>query len=341
MKNKFLSIIFAAVMATCGVFATGCGKENKTTNKTPTSDEIIIDGKEEEAIPMPKAMSFSAPKLLSDSGEPVAQTSSVTLTATVEPSNATYQAVDWSVSFVNQSSTWASGKTASDYVTVTPTSDGALTATVECLSAFGEQINVTVTSRDNADASATCVCDYLKPVEDINITLKQAGNVVEKVSFTENGIDTIFSATPVYGVGTKTMDTVELSLSWTPSKFVQYAKNEYSYGLSGRKDNFDSGWSLDSGSATLSFNASKENLIRFLLADEVEDEIVARPALYQDYLNCYISYVETEEDIFLLSVEYKRAGERLNYKSFTYKGVVPAFSTPVQSINLNLTTLEF
>ena len=208
MKKKFLSIIFAAVMATCGVFAAGCGKENKTTNKTPTSEEIIIDGKEEEAIPMPKAMSFSAPKLLSDSGEPVAQTSSVTLTATVEPSNATYQAVDWSVSFVNQSSTWASGKTASDYVTVTPTSDGALTATVECLSAFGEQINVTVTSRDNADASATCVCDYLKPVEDFELNIQQNNQAVEKITVykttTSGDTNVKIGVNPVYGLGTKT-----------------------------------------------------------------------------------------------------------------------------------------
>lgn len=333
MKKKFLSIIYAAVMATCGVFATGCGKENKTTNKTPTSEEIIIDGKEEEAIPMPKAMSFSAPKLLSDSGEPVAQTSSVTLTATVEPSNATYQAVDWSVSFVNQSSTWASGKTASDYVTVTPTSDGALTATVECLAAFGEPINVTVTSRDNADASATCVCDYLKPVEDINITLKQAGNVVEKVSFTENGIDTVFSATPVYGVGTKSRESIEMELSWNILGIQMYAN---SYDVDGMVlKNFDKSWKI-SNAGPISFSASKSQLISFLVANDG-----MKPVLVQPYLNFYISAIEKEKDIFTLSVEYTRDGERLNYKSVAYKGIAPEFSVSVTGLSLNNTTLEF
>ena len=83
-----------------------------------------------------------------------------TLTATITPPDATNQAVDWTISFKNASSTWAKGKTVTDYVTVTPSSDGALTAVVENVAAFGEQIVVTVTSRDNTGATATCTADY-------------------------------------------------------------------------------------------------------------------------------------------------------------------------------------
>ena len=61
------------------------------------------------------------------------------LTATVEPVDAMDKSVDWSIAFVNPTSAWASGKTVTDYVTVTPTEDGALTATVTNLQAFGEQ----------------------------------------------------------------------------------------------------------------------------------------------------------------------------------------------------------
>ena len=82
------------------------------------------------------------------------------LTATVEPADAGDKNVDWSVSFVNPLSSWASGKTVTDYVTVTPTSDGALTANVECKQAFGEQIKVTVTSRENTNVYASCTVDY-------------------------------------------------------------------------------------------------------------------------------------------------------------------------------------
>ena len=88
--------------------------------------------------------------------------SAQTLTATVTPSNATDKTVDWTVAWVNASSSWANGKTVTDYVTVTPTSDGALTATVECLQAFGEQIKVTVVSRANDSAKAEATVDYEK-----------------------------------------------------------------------------------------------------------------------------------------------------------------------------------
>ena len=57
-------------------------------------------------------------------------------------------------------SDWATGKTVTDYVTVTPTSDGALTANVVCLQAFAEQIIITAASRDNPDIKGTCTVDY-------------------------------------------------------------------------------------------------------------------------------------------------------------------------------------
>ena len=100
---------------------------------------------------------------------PMAETA-YQLTATITPEYATNQAVDWSVAFDNPSSAWATGKTVTDYVTVTPTSDGALTANVECLQDFGEQIIVTVTSRDNAEATASCTVDYAKRIERVTIS---------------------------------------------------------------------------------------------------------------------------------------------------------------------------
>ena len=51
--------------------------------------------------------------------------SAQTVTATIQPSDALNKAVDWSVAWANASSAWADGKTVTDYVTVTPTSDGA------------------------------------------------------------------------------------------------------------------------------------------------------------------------------------------------------------------------
>ena len=92
------------------------------------------------------------------------------LTATVTPENATNKAVDWAVSFVNPSGEWATGKTVTDYVTVTPTADGALTANVECVKDFGEQVRVTVTSRDNTSVKANATVDYTQKLKGVNAT---------------------------------------------------------------------------------------------------------------------------------------------------------------------------
>lgn len=131
------------------------------------------------------------------------------LTATITPSDATDKTVDWSVSFVNPSSTWATGKTVTDYVTVTPTNEGALTANVECKAAFGAQIKVTVTSRDNAEATAECVVDYVKRVTGISVKLAYQAEIINVNSSSEETvIPSSFAnlhysgVAPVEGIGT-------------------------------------------------------------------------------------------------------------------------------------------
>lgn len=95
-------------------------------------------------------------------GAPYDEDHSVHLTATVEPENAEDKTVDWTIAFANPSSEWATGKTVTEYVTVTPTENGSLEADVKGLKAFGEQIVVTCTSRANPEAKATCTVDYIR-----------------------------------------------------------------------------------------------------------------------------------------------------------------------------------
>ena len=82
------------------------------------------------------------------------------ITATITPASAVNKAVDWVIAWKNASSSWANGKTVTDYVTVTPSSDGALTANVECLQAFSEQIVISAISRENSAVKGTCTVDY-------------------------------------------------------------------------------------------------------------------------------------------------------------------------------------
>lgn len=142
------------------------GEQTKQTEEESNSGVILNEGVGNGV----KVMSAKiAPEdFAANDISPMAE-SAYQLTATISPDNATNKAVDWSVSFVNPASEWATGKTVTDYVTVTPTADGALTANVECLQPFGEQVNVTVTSRDNASVSAVCTVDFAKRIEDIEI----------------------------------------------------------------------------------------------------------------------------------------------------------------------------
>ena len=99
-------------------------------------------------------------------------------TATITPADATNKEVDWEIAFKNPSSAWANGKNISDYVTVTPTSDGALTATVTCKAAFGEQIELTVTSRSNPGAYAVASVDYAKRLQSASVTVSGNENYI-------------------------------------------------------------------------------------------------------------------------------------------------------------------
>lgn len=74
----------------------------------------------------------------------------------------------------NPSSEWATDKTVTDYVSVSPS---GLTCTVTCHQAFGEQIKITVTSNDNPEATDSCVVDYLKRVEDVTFTLSDGTSI--------------------------------------------------------------------------------------------------------------------------------------------------------------------
>lgn len=83
---------------------------------------------------------------------------SVTLTATVTPVTAADKSVDWSVEWENGAS--RASEDVSDYITVTPSSDGSTTASVTCYKAFaGDNIIITVTTRVGG-FRASCVCSF-------------------------------------------------------------------------------------------------------------------------------------------------------------------------------------
>jgi hypothetical protein len=100
-----------------------------------------------------------------------------TLTAKVEPMDAD-QRVDWTYEFVNASSTWAKGKTLTDYMTIAPKSDGSTELAVTCKKSFGEPIKITCTSRANSNIKASTVVDFLGVPELQTVMLGSGSNAI-------------------------------------------------------------------------------------------------------------------------------------------------------------------
>lgn len=197
------SVLIVLLLATIGIAIPSKGftdwskfKKNpqveqpdKPGEQKPGGDDVVIEQIEASGILLSAAIAS-------------ADESGVTqrFTATITPADATDQKVNWSVAFKNAGSEWANGKNISDYVTVTPTSDGSLYADVTCKAAFGEQIILTVTSRDNAEAKATATVDYRKKV--IACEIKLNGSDSDVVDFSLAGTSYNITATPVMSVGT-------------------------------------------------------------------------------------------------------------------------------------------
>ena len=128
-----------------------------------------------------------------------------TLYASVLPSTAQNQKVDWTVA-------WADGSTDADveeYITVTPSADGSTTATLTCYQPFSKDIIVVVTTREGG-FKASCVCKYSGIAKTMNIASS---------SMSSAGTDT-------YNIGTSYTGTITFDLK---GSFGEAASTKLSY----------------------------------------------------------------------------------------------------------------
>lgn len=165
----FALVILLAAAIFFGVVTEGFRNWDTSTwfGKKETDQSAVIDdeGNEmdsETVYALPRAMVYS-PAVRGATPE-----TTVTVKAVIEPADATNQLVDWEIAFVNPSSEWATGKTVTDYVSLD--ADNSLTATVTFKEAFGEQIQITVTSQDNSAYTDTCTVDCAQKLESTYVT---------------------------------------------------------------------------------------------------------------------------------------------------------------------------
>ena len=327
-----LVIVIAGAAALVGVLSNGFkdwtkfqpDEQTEQTDETADNGGAIIGESVGSGV---KVMSAKiAPENYAANGVSAQAETAYTLTATVLPEKASNKAVDWAVSFVNPSSAWATGKTVTDYVTVTPTADGALTANVECLQAFGEQIKVTVTSRNNAEATATCLVDYAERVAGYTLTLT-------------NGGVTISSSDPEYTV--------------TGNSSVSISKGEYTKTVGTVEENF-TGTYVIRGNA--SFAANMSSIGVNATVKQVSGSVVPVgedifTSLYQlspqggtpfPSMNQLMDYANSHTDIPFAEVYVHLEGEHSDYTcTFSLYGSSGIFTYEVESVSLNQSQIIF
>lgn len=219
MNKKFICLLLVAILVTSAlcVFA-AC--DTTRGNEPPLEDTTRPD--ENGGMNMDQAiagngMRLSAVKiprpLFAEEGiNPLAE-SAQQLTAVVTPDDATNKVVDWSIEWNNAGSEWASGKKVTDYVTVTPTSDGALTANVACLQAFAEKIVIRVSVRTDPGIYAEATVDYEQRVIGFNFSIRNTwtGDDVDRPV---NWSMTTANLNPVVDFPRTEVSTASIAQSW-------------------------------------------------------------------------------------------------------------------------------
>ena len=171
---KWVISFFLILVLLVGMVGTWVFLLREDEGKTPPVEEeqaeqaAVTDGEgnamdADMVYPMPAKMSFNA-QTFAQFGEPgsAAVTSEksveVRIEAYVIPENANNREVDFSVAWGEGAQ--RSAEPVTDYVTVTPESDGSRIATVSCKKAFGDDtIVITVTTRDGG-FTATCTVTF-------------------------------------------------------------------------------------------------------------------------------------------------------------------------------------
>ena len=170
-KTKFVALLMSVVMLLTAVSLASCDPgdlfsdtEAEGTTTSEPSDPLNIEPEKSPFI----TVSVSPVTVAVTNNQP---TLKQTLTATIQPATTENKEVDWTVAWAD--STGVGDVT--DYITVTPESDGSTNATVTCYQPFTGDIVITVITRDGG-FTARCLCNYVgKPT---SLTIEPTGATI-------------------------------------------------------------------------------------------------------------------------------------------------------------------
>ena len=168
-KTKLLALLLAVVTVLSSVALASCEPMESLSPNTGESEITSCDTIHTEPMDSPYIALSVSPVTVSVTNSKA--TLKQTLTATIRPATTANKEVDWTVAWAD--STGAGD--VSDYITVTPDSDGSTNATVTCYQPFTGDIVITVITRDGG-FTARCVCNYVgKPT---SLTIEPTGATV-------------------------------------------------------------------------------------------------------------------------------------------------------------------
>ena len=164
-----------------GTSETESPNDDQEDNGKPVTDKNGTQLPNDEIINLPRAMTFRSATSLDGKD---ADYDSVTVRIKVTPVETDVKSITYTAIWVNAASVWAKGKNVSDFLSVKQTTENSTDAVIQCLKPLGEQvkITVTVTSQDDASASAECIVDFAKRIEKIEMTLTPLQGEAETVS---------------------------------------------------------------------------------------------------------------------------------------------------------------
>lgn len=211
-RNKALSaivaVLLAIVMCASVVLGVGFGVYGKNTDdwfkkqdadqgqEQPEQPEQPSDDSGENIENTARVSILSGATIASEDG-----TVSKTLTAVVLPEDAPNKAVDWSIAWADGDS--RASENISNYITVTPTSDGALTATVTCKKSFrGSVAYIKVVTREGKfEATSIITFDGIPSSLSVNASGLSTGSGVDGFQYMvpTNGASLAIDLTNVFG----------------------------------------------------------------------------------------------------------------------------------------------
>lgn len=189
-----------------------CGYVKLAEDEQQPDEEVIEENNQQLAFATNErgSLRLSAPRRVANTSNIAStDTGSKVITATVD-GDATDKSVTWSIAWKDASSTWASGKNISDYITLTP-NDAENSVQVDCLHAFGEQAIITCKANGAYnELTATATVDFIKRLVGVNVDC-DAVNLAD--TNTVSSAKTTLTASAVYGVGTiENKDTISVSI---------------------------------------------------------------------------------------------------------------------------------